>query len=71
MKNYLQTGAFFERNVWSSGCGPVSVRRGANAPGDGAHEKDLQIAAFSERLKGFEPSTFCMASSCSAPADRS
>jgi hypothetical protein len=38
----------------------------ANAPADCAHEKDLQMQAFSKRLKGFEPSTFCMASSRSA-----
>jgi hypothetical protein len=34
----------------------------ANAPADCAHEKDLQMQVFSKRLKGFEPSTFCMAS---------
>jgi hypothetical protein len=38
----------------------------ANAPADCAHEKDPQMQAFSKRLKGFEPSTFCMASSRSA-----
>jgi hypothetical protein len=34
----------------------------ANAPADCANEKGLQMQAFSKRLKGFEPSTFCMAS---------
>jgi hypothetical protein len=42
----------------------------ANAPADCAHKKGLQGRPFWKRLKGFEPSTFCMASrtcvSCSA-----
>jgi hypothetical protein len=42
--------------------GPVWVRRDADAPADCGHEKDLQMQAFWKRLKGFEPSTFCMAS---------
>jgi hypothetical protein len=29
---------------------------------DSGQEKGLQMQAFSKRLKGFEPSTFCMAS---------
>ena len=45
--------------------GPVSVRRDANARADGAHEKTCKRRPFRKRLKGFEPSTFCMASSCS------
>ena len=42
--------------------GPVSVRHDADAQADCRHRKDLQINAFRKRLKGFEPSTFCMAS---------
>jgi hypothetical protein len=32
--------------------GPVSVRREANAPANCAHEKDLQMQAFSEAADG-------------------
>ena len=46
---------------------PVSVRPDADALGDCANEKDLHNAGFPERLKGFEPSTFCMASSTCDP----
>jgi hypothetical protein len=46
--------------------GPVSVRREADAQADCAREKGLQMHAFAKRLKGFEPSTFCMASSTCA-----
>jgi hypothetical protein len=42
--------------------GRVSVRRHANAPADCTHEKTFKRRPFRERLKGFEPSTFCMAS---------
>ena len=41
-------------------------RARVDAPADCLNEKDLQMEAFSKRLKGFEPSTFCMASSRSA-----
>ena len=44
-----------------------SVAGSTVRPADCAYAKDLQMQAFQERLKGFEPSTFCMASSCSAP----
>jgi hypothetical protein len=43
----------------------------ANAPADCTYEKDLQTQVFRERLKGFEPSTFCMASrTCGADPTR-
>jgi hypothetical protein len=42
--------------------GALWVPGDATAPADSAHEKDLQTQVFQKRLKGFEPSTFCMAS---------
>jgi hypothetical protein len=48
---------------------PVSVRHDANAPADCSNEKDLQCGPFVKRLKGFEPSTFCMASRTRGDAD--
>ncbi len=40
---------------------PLGARR-RNAPADCVNERGLQCRPFEERLKGFEPSTFCMAS---------
>jgi hypothetical protein len=41
---------------------PESVRPDAEEQVDCRNEKDLQMQAFSKRLMGFEPTTFCMAS---------
>jgi hypothetical protein len=45
---------------------PASVRQDADEQGDCSNKKDLHCRPFAKRLKGFEPSTFCMASSTRA-----
>ena len=71
IKNYLQQALSSSEMYGREAAGPVSVRYDAEAPADCQHEKDLQTQGFSKRLKGFEPSTFCMASrTCSSDAMR-
>jgi hypothetical protein len=65
-KSACKTSAFLEAADDRRTASPESVRPDADEQGDCRDQKDLQIAAFLKRLMGFEPSTFCMASSTSA-----
>ena len=60
----LQTSVFSILRQLDTGASVRSLSDDADAPPDCASEKDLQCRPSRERLKGFEPSTFCMASSC-------
>jgi hypothetical protein len=59
----LQIRSFSAPTGTSSPAGAHWVHGEADALAGLRIEKDLQIAAFLKRLMGFEPTTFCMASS--------
>src|SRR5918992_135448 len=64
IRKCLQTGLFSIAPVPRWPAGAYWVPAEADAPADCAHEKDLQICRpFRKRMKGSEPTTFCMASS--------
>jgi hypothetical protein len=59
----VPSGRWWRCAVGRLAVGPVSVRRKADGPAACVHKRPANATPFLERLMGFEPTTFCMASS--------